>query len=73
MGMPFKDQSCQGLFHQPTPCLGMCTQPTDIRYRHLFTSRMDTMVQFLRQDDLVSLARFIADCFDHFQSGSGPS
>jgi hypothetical protein len=35
----------------------------------LFTSRTDTMVQFLWQDDLLSVARFIADCFDHFQSG----
>jgi hypothetical protein len=25
------------------------------------------------QDDLVSVARFIADCFDHFQSGADPS
>jgi hypothetical protein len=25
------------------------------------------MVQFLWQDDLVSVARFIADCFDHFK------
>jgi hypothetical protein len=24
-------------------------------------------------DDLVSVARFIADCFDHFQSGGDPS
>jgi hypothetical protein len=43
------------------------------RYRHLFTSRTDTMVQFLWQDDLLSVARFIADCFDHFQSGGDPS
>ncbi len=41
-----------------------------LRYRHLFTSRTGTMVQFLWQDDLVSVARFIADCFDHFQ-GAG--
>jgi hypothetical protein len=40
----------------------------------LFISRTDTiMVQFLWQDDLVSVARFIADCFDHFQSGDDPS
>jgi hypothetical protein len=44
-----------------------------LRYRHLFTSRTDTMVQFLWQDDLLSVARFIADCFDHFQSGGDPS
>jgi hypothetical protein len=44
-----------------------------LRYRHLFTSRRDTMVQFLWQDDLLSVARFIADCFDHFQSGGDPS
>jgi hypothetical protein len=25
------------------------------------------------QDDLLSVARFIADCFDHFQSGGDPS
>ncbi len=25
------------------------------------------------QDDLVSVARFIADCFEHFQSGGDPS
>jgi hypothetical protein len=31
------------------------------------------MVQFLWQDDLLSVARFIADCFDHFQSGGNPS
>jgi hypothetical protein len=31
------------------------------------------MLQFLWQDDLVSVARFIADCFDHFQSGGDPS
>jgi hypothetical protein len=43
------------------------------RYRHLFTSGTDTMVQFLWQDDLVSAARFIVDCFDHFQSGGDPS
>jgi hypothetical protein len=40
-----------------------------LRYRHLFTSRTHTIVQFLWQDDLLSVARFIADCFDHFQSG----
>ncbi len=44
-----------------------------LRYRHLFTSRTDTMVQFLWQDDLLAVARFIADCFDHFQSGGDPS
>jgi hypothetical protein len=44
-----------------------------LRYRHFFTSRTDTMVQFLWQDDLLSVARFIADCFDHFQSGGAPS
>jgi hypothetical protein len=44
-----------------------------LRYRHLFTSRMDTMVQFRWQDDLLSVARFIADCFKHSQSGGGPS
>jgi hypothetical protein len=44
-----------------------------LRYRQLFTSRTDTMVQFLWQDDLLSVARFIADCFDHFQSGGDPS
>jgi hypothetical protein len=44
-----------------------------LRYRHLFTSRTDTMVQFLWQDDLISVARFIADCFDDFQSGGYPS
>jgi hypothetical protein len=44
-----------------------------LRYRHLFTSRTDTMAQFLWQDDLLSVARFIADCFDHFQSGGDPS
>ncbi len=32
-----------------------------------------TKVQFLWQDDLVSVARFIADYFDHFQSGGDPS
>jgi hypothetical protein len=31
------------------------------------------LVQFLWQDDLLSVARFIADCFDHFQSGGDPS
>ncbi len=42
-----------------------------IRDRHLLTPT-DTMVEFLWQDDLVSVARFIADCFDHFQSGDDP-
>ncbi len=27
----------------------------------------------LWQDDLLSVVRFIADCFDHFQSGGDPS
>jgi hypothetical protein len=31
------------------------------------------MVQFLWQDDLVSVAGFIADCFNHFQSAGDPS
>jgi hypothetical protein len=31
------------------------------------TSRTDTVVQFLWHDDLVSVARFIADCFDHLR------
>jgi hypothetical protein len=35
--------------------------------------RQTQMVQFLWQDYLLSVARFIADCFDHFQSGGDPS
>jgi hypothetical protein len=31
------------------------------------------MVQILWQDDLVSVARFIADCIDHLQTGGDPS
>jgi hypothetical protein len=31
------------------------------------------MVQLLWQEDLVSVARFIAGCFDHFQSGGDAS
>jgi hypothetical protein len=31
------------------------------------------MVQSLQQENIVSVARFIADCFDHFQSGGDPS
>jgi hypothetical protein len=36
-------------------------------------SRTDTVVQFLWQDDRIHVAWFIADCFDHFQTGGDTS
>jgi hypothetical protein len=42
--------------------------------RRLLTPRADTIVRFLwqLQDDLVSVAHFMADCFDYFGSGGVP-
>jgi hypothetical protein len=36
-------------------------------------SERTVSVDWAEEDDLVSVARFIADCFDHFQSGGDPS
>ncbi len=43
------------------------------RYRHLFGPRTFTMVQFLWQEDMVSVARFVTDCFDFLRSADSPS
>jgi hypothetical protein len=50
------------------------TRPTqETRQRLLVPAQCNTMVQFLWQDGLVSVAHFVADCFDHFQGGGDPS
>ncbi len=56
-------------FHQ---ALGSARTKGWVAYRRFFTSRTATTVQVLWLDDLVSVARFIADCFDCFQSGGHP-
>ncbi len=57
------------LLFMGSQCIDSCSPSLP----HLFTSRTDTMVQFLWRDDMLSVARFMADCFDHFQSGGDPS
>ncbi len=43
------------------------------RYRHLFGPRTFTMVQFLWQEDMVSVARPVTDCFEFLRSAGSPS
>jgi hypothetical protein len=43
------------------------------RYRHLCGPQTFTMVQFLWQEDMVSVARFVTDCFDFLRSAGSPS
>jgi hypothetical protein len=43
------------------------------RYRHLFGPRTFTTVQFIWQEDKVSVAQFVTDCFDFLRSADSPS
>ncbi len=43
------------------------------RYRHLLGPRTFTMVQFLWQEDMVPVGRFVTDCFDFWRSADSPS
>jgi len=42
------------------------------RYRHLFGPHTSTMVQFLWQDDLLAVARFVTDCLDFVRCPDAP-
>jgi hypothetical protein len=49
-----------------------CSAVQHIRdsYSGLFRANVQTMVQFMWQDDLVSVVKFVVQCLDFLQAGS---